>query len=100
MNGILVAFTLHSGKDNKKSGAFTKALYGQGTSSHYGKYSYRRPGLLDDIPHRRLIRGVFFIRSENTEKVEEFLKEWGAEYHLRKVELSKEDEKIMDAGIV
>ena len=33
---------------NVTSSAFTKALYGQKTSTHHGKYVYRKRGILDD----------------------------------------------------
>ncbi len=42
--------------DRNKASELVKRLYGQRTSSHGGKYVYRRKGLLDEIPHVRLIR--------------------------------------------
>jgi hypothetical protein len=39
MNGILIAFTVPTGKNKTKSSAFVKAFYGQETSSHHGKYN-------------------------------------------------------------
>jgi len=37
MRGILIAFTVPTGKDRTKASAFAKAFYGQETSSHHGK---------------------------------------------------------------
>jgi len=44
MKGILIAFSLPTGKDKTKSSAFVKAFYGQETSSHHGKYRSHRNG--------------------------------------------------------
>ena len=70
---------------------FCKKFYGQDTSSHGKKYSYHRHGLLDDISHHRIIRQVIIIRTEDRKKVTDFLKEYNAEIHTRKVKLTKED---------
>ncbi|MCX9074473.1 MAG: hypothetical protein OIN88_07420 [Candidatus Methanoperedens sp.] len=91
MKGILIAFSVPSGKNRTKSSAFAKAFYGQETSSHHGKYKYRRTGILDEIPHNKLIRGVIIVKSEEASQVIEFLEKQSAQYHIRVVELSKED---------
>ncbi len=91
MKGILIAFSVPTGKNKTKSSAFVKAFYGQETSSHHGKYKYRRTGILDEIPHNKLIRGVIIVKSEEANKVIEFLEKQFAQYHIRVVELSKED---------
>jgi NOL1/NOP2/fmu family ribosome biogenesis protein len=91
MKGILIAFTLPTGKNRTKSSAFVKAFYGQETSSHHGKYKYRRNGILDEIPHNKLIRGVVILKSKDARQVIEFLEKQSAQYHIRVVELSKED---------
>jgi len=91
MKGILIAFSVPTGKNKTKSSAFAKAFYGQETSSHHGKYKYRRTGILDEIPHNKLIRGVVILKSEEASQVIEFLEKQSAQYHIRVVELSKED---------
>ncbi|MDW7728370.1 MAG: hypothetical protein SCH70_14945, partial [Candidatus Methanoperedens sp.] len=95
MNGILIAFTVPTGKNKTKSSAFVKAFYGQDTSSHHGKYKYRRHGILDDIPHNKLIRGVIVVRSKDADTVIEFLKKESASYHIQVVEFSEEDCKVI-----
>lgn len=72
---------------------FCQRFYGQDTSSGKGKYRYHRYGLLDDIPHRKLLRGVVIIRSDDLEKVLEFLKRYDAEVHFREINLIKEDKE-------
>ncbi len=46
-----------------------KRRYRQPTSSHDGTYVYRRKGLPDEIPHRRLFRGVVIVRTEDAGRV-------------------------------
>ncbi|MDO8729559.1 MAG: hypothetical protein Q7K26_06835 [bacterium] len=91
MKGILIAFSVPTGKDKTKSSAFVKAFYGQETSSHQGKYKYHRNGILDEIPHNKLIRGVIIVKSKEASQVIEFLEKQSAQYHIRVVELSKDD---------
>jgi Holliday junction resolvase len=58
-----------------------------------GRYTYRRPGFLDEIPHVRVIRGVVLVRTEDAGKVTNFLKEFGAEVYIWTVGLRREDER-------
>jgi len=99
MDGTLIAFTLRTGSDRTKSSAFVKKFYGQDSSSHHGRYTTHRKGLLDDIPHRRLIRGVIIVAHDDEETVSEFLKSWNAEVHTRKVKLSQADEDAIGRTI-
>jgi len=99
VQGILIAFTLPTGNDKITSSAFTKALYGQKTSSHRGKYVYRKRGTLDDIPYHKLIRGVFVIQNKDKKRVIDFLERFSAEYYVRVVKLTEEDCKIMGLQI-
>ncbi len=80
-------------KTNQKSlNQFCKKFYGQDTSSHGGKYRYRRKGLLDAIPHIKLIGGVLIVSTENADKIIQFLKDYGAELFVRDGILLPEDE--------
>ncbi len=55
--GTLIAFRL-ARYERDKASELVKHLYGQRTSSHGGKCVCQRKGLLDEIPHVRLIRGL------------------------------------------
>ena len=91
MFGILIAYRLKSPHDPNTASVLVKKLYGQNTSSHGGRYRYRRKGLLDEIPSRRLIRGVIIVKEGDQENIIEFLREFQAEIHIRKVVLTQED---------
>ena len=99
MMGTIIAFILPTGNDKITSSAFTKALYGQKTSTHHGKYVYRKRGILDDIPYRKLIRGVFVIQDKDKKRIIDFLERFSAEYYVRVVELTEEDCEIMGLQI-
>ena len=70
---------------------FCKAFYGQDTSSQQGRYRYHRHGLLDDIHHRRLIRGVIIVKAQDAETVLDFLKDYPLEVHVREIKLDTDD---------
>ena len=55
----------------------------------------RRKGLLDEIPHVRLIQGVVIVRTEDAGKVLAVLEGMGAEAHRRTIELTPEDRKVL-----
>ena len=87
----VVIFHLPPGLPNRELGKFVKKFYGQETSSWGGKYAYRRRGLLDGIPHRKLLRGVVILRQRDLEQVLGFLEEWKAEVEVRRVWPTRED---------
>ncbi|CAD7767067.1 MAG: hypothetical protein DNFNHJIP_00473 [Candidatus Argoarchaeum ethanivorans] len=81
--------------EQKSINQFCKKFYGQDTSSHGGKYRYRRHGLLDNIPHIKLIGGVIIVTKDSTQKVIDFLRGYDAEFHIRDVILLYEDEVVL-----
>ena len=95
MNGILIAYRLRTPHDPNVASALVKKLYGQKTSSHGGKYRYRRKGLLDDIPSSRLIRGVIIVRKKDKKEILELLDGFDAEGHVREVILKSKDLKAL-----
>lgn len=95
MNGNIIVFRFKKKTEQKSINQFCKKFYGQNTSSHGGKYQYRRQGLLDNIPHIKLIGGVIIVTKDFTEKVIGFLKEYNAEFYVREVILLHEDELVL-----
>ena len=96
MYGTIIVFRLKPPQDPNMASFLVKKLYGQKTSSHKGKYHYRRKGLLDEIPAHRLIRGVIIVREEDSEQVISFLEGYDTEVNIRRVELTPEDLKLLD----
>ena len=95
MYGKIIVFRLPSKTNNTKLSKFCQKFYGQDTSSWQGRYHYHRHGLLDDIPYHKLLRGVIIIKDEDATEVLEFLRIYDAEVHVRTIELSEEDRKIL-----
>lgn len=95
MIGKLFVFTIFKNNERKNIDKFCKKFYGQETSSHGGKYRYRRHGFLDDIPYIKLIRGVIIVPTDSAEKVIQFLEEFNAEFFMRDVILLPEDEAVL-----
>jgi len=99
MNGAIVIFSLPPKIRNSEISKFCQKFYGQNSSSHGGKYRYRRRGLLDSIPYRKLTRGVIVLRAEDLDVVVEFLQDYTTEIHVRKIELSDYDEEVLKKPI-
>lgn len=95
MKGIIIVFRLPPRTNNTTLSKFCQKFYGQDTSSWSGKYRYHRQGLLDDMPHRKLIRGVLILRLEDAEMVKQFLGQYSAEVHIREIVLTDEDRRIL-----
>ncbi len=95
MDGYIIVFNLPPKKKNVEISKFCQMFYGQDTSSWGGKYRYHRRGLLDDIPHRKLSRGVILIYQDDLETVLRFLEGYNAHIHAREVKLIEEDRKEM-----
>ena len=93
MKGKIVCFRVLKHTDQKKTNEFCKKFYGQATSCH--GYHYRRKGLLDSIPHRKLIRGAIIFSGRDVRKITKFLKSYNAEYYVRTVEVLKSDLKYL-----
>jgi len=96
MYGTIIVFRLKPPQDPNMASFLVKKLYGQKTSSHKGKYRYRRKGLLDEIPAHRLIRGVIIVREEDREQVISFLEGYDTEVFIRRVELTPDDVTVLD----
>ncbi len=96
MRAIILVFRLPPGTPNSELGRFVKKLYGQETSSWGGKYAYRRKGLLDGLPHRKLLRGVVILRERDLGEVVGFLEEWKAQVEVRSIRPTREDLRALE----
>ena len=89
VQGRLIAYRT-DGASTTATSRVAQKLYGQDTSSR--GYRIRRRGLLEEIPHVRLIRGVIVIREKDAEAVRKLLTTLGCEIHERRVELTPADQ--------
>ena len=95
MNGTMILFHFPEKTDHGTINKFMQKFYGQDSTSWKGKYTYHRHGLLENIPHRKLLRGVLILRNEDTPKVLEFLGEYSLTLHVREIKLTPDDEKTL-----
>jgi hypothetical protein len=80
--------------EQRRANQFCKRFYGQDTTT--GGKRYRRVGLLDQVPHRKLTRGVVIIRKHDASKVIKFIQEFGGvEFHVRNIMLTAQDKKAL-----
>ena len=89
MKGLLIAYRTN-GASKTATSRVAQKLYGQDTVSR--GYPVRRQGLLEGVPHVRLVRGVLVLRAKDAAAVIQLLERLGCEVHERRVELTPDDE--------
>ncbi len=93
MNGTMILFQFPEKTEHGVINKFMQRFYGQDSSSWNGKYRFHRHGFMEDIPHRKLQRGVIILRKEDRERVLDFLGEYSLTLHVREVKLTPDDEE-------
>ncbi len=92
---VIVVFQLPAGTPSSVANRLGQKLYGQETTKNGGKYRYRKPGLLDGIPHRKLRRGVVIVRARDENAVREFLAAWNVTVEVRVIRPVAQDLKAL-----
>ena len=95
MRALLVVFHLPKGSSTSRHQRFHRELYGRETSSWGGRYQYRLRGLLDEIPHVLLYRGVVLIREEHLPMLELFFRSYSVDYVWREAVPTEEDLELL-----
>ena len=88
--GWLIAYSSKPGLSSTERSLLQQRLHTHINYSQFGKYRYTVKGLLDEIPHVPLIRGVFIIRDEDYNRICKELEDY-AVIHSRRVFLTEED---------
>ena len=99
MNGTIILFHFPEKTAHGTINKFMQKFYGQDSTSWNGKYTYHRHGLLESIPHRKLLRGLLILRNEDTAKVINFLEHYSLTMHVREIKLTLDDEKILSEAL-
>jgi len=77
---VLITFTVNTSKFDSMSerNKFYKELYGwkQIVKKEEKRYTYRREGLLDEMPHIRVDKSMFIIMKRHMNMMRRFLEEW------------------------
>lgn len=78
---VLICFSVKSEKfeSNYERNKFFRGLYGWKQVIHREekKYVYRRDGLLDEMPHKKIDQSSFIVDTDEFERIMNFFKEWG-----------------------
>jgi hypothetical protein len=98
MEGRVIIFKVYRKGNQRVVNRFCQKFYGQDTTSHGGKYRHHKQGLLEDIPHVKLLRGVIIVAENDWNAVVEFLKKFNAEIYVRRVVLTPGDKKALGKG--
>ena len=97
---VLIAFTLsYEGRTRGEISKFYRELYGYQSYSHYGRYRSRKSGFLDGIRNIRYDKGIFMIRTEDTERVVSYLEEKGAKVSKWEVIPGLEEKKQLELPV-
>ena len=97
--GLIICHTLGSEATAVKRNRFRKDFLGYIDHSNHGRFTYKRKGILDEIPHIKLIRSVVIIREEDRGKVVQCLERYGVKYYIRRVELTSEDGYVLGGRV-
>ena len=88
---VLLLFQLPERSPARAATKLSQRLYGRTVSTWSGKYHYPRPGLLTQIPHRRVGRGALVLWRRDVGAVLALLGQVGAKVEVREVTHLDED---------
>ncbi len=99
---VLIAFSVQSQKfeSNYERNKFFRALYGwkQIIPKENKEYTYRREGVLDEMPHAKVDQSSFIVPEDNFDQIMDFFEQWSNKVMLKtfKVLLDRETKDIFD----
>ena len=90
MKAKLICYNLSKLKQSKKDKA-KNYLWGYIDHSNYSRYTYKRKGLLDEIPYLKLAKAVIIVLEKDENNVTKIFKELKAKYSVFSVDIDKSD---------
>jgi hypothetical protein len=101
---VLVCFSVRSEKfeSHYERNKFFRGLYGwkqmiskkmvNGKASiHKEFYTYRREGLLDEIPHKKVDQSSFIVPEDESDRITDFMDEWHNKVMWKKFKVLLDD---------
>ncbi len=74
---------------------FFRGLYGwnQVVPGNDKKYTYRRNGILDDVPHIKIADSAFIVAMEHMKRLIEYFEEWEdkVDYEIMEIMMKRKD---------
>ena len=99
-NGAAVIITFDTQADKFESAyernKFFRELHGWTQTIPAGekRYEYRRPGLLDEIPHIKVANSAFIVALEHMKRMEAFFEEWHEKVEYEMLRIMMDPEKM------
>ena len=95
---VIISFHTKSDKfvsDYERS-KFFRELHGwkQTIPRENKKYTYKRSGLLDEVPHIKIADSVFMVAMENMRRMMEFFDEWSDKVDCEMMEVMMNRKKL------
>jgi hypothetical protein len=108
--GVLIAFSVQSGKfeSHYERNKFFRGLYGWKqmirkeivvNKKHKPQekfYTYRREGLLDEIPHEKVDQSSFIVPENDVEKIMKFFEEWSDKVMWKSFKVLLDDDDMFE----
>ena len=92
--GKIICYNLKPANLTRKEiDRFQEELNGRDNKSNYGKYTYRREGILDRIPTIKPVKSVVVVLPEFSGEILDLLEKYSAEIFARDIILEKQDIK-------
>jgi len=92
MKGKIICYNIKSSNILRSDmDRFLREFAGHDDKSNYGKYSYRKRGLLDNIPHIKPVRSVIIVSSNESAPIIDLLRSYKINTYIRDIILTKED---------
>ncbi|EQD43333.1 hypothetical protein B1B_13871 [mine drainage metagenome] len=95
-DAVLIAYRLGS-SDPKKASRFVQSIFGAPTSTEGRRY--HRKGLMDEVPHWRVIRGVVLVRPSDRARVVRELRQWTSEVHWWTIRLRRTERRRLQVKV-
>ncbi len=90
LHGFITGYRLE-GKSPVERTRFNRKFLGYTDRSQYGRFSYRRDGLMSGIPNVHAFNSCFIIRMDDLENVKSFCVQHNVELFVREVVLVDSD---------
>src|SRR3989338_3997930 len=93
--GTLVIYSFRKSVKRELREKLRREFLGYNDKSNFGKYDYKRHGLLSRLPHVKLGKSLVIIKNEDKRKVVKILKKYNVTYTVRNILLNKSDSKAI-----
>ena len=88
MKASLIVYKL-SKLDQYHKVLVNRALFGYIDNSNKGNYRYKRSGVLESIPHLRLLKGVIVVKIKDKKKITSILNKHRVDYMVFNITIKR-----------